>query len=371
MHERMTVPVEWKAATGGGPGELEGYVSVFGNVDLGGDVVLPGAFRKTLADWSTSKQPLPLIADHELSTEGVIGSVKQAREDGVGLWIRAGFSSDPKAQSIRTKMIEGHLKGMSFTYDAVKQYMGQMGGKSVRFLQELKWFEATVTPFPMNTLALASAKAAMSSASINDLPDSAFAYIEPGGTKDAEGKTTPRELRHFPIHDAAHVRNALARIAQGAKFGDQALPKVKAAAKQFGVTVSGSSSIDWSQFADAMSKALGIGFAPAAKAAADLLVAAYHPLDDDTAAGPDGDPDPTADAAAPGEGTADGETGESGAAFAAALIAKPSGPRDGAPGGEPPDVALAGPLAQLEIDRAAREQDRLEAEIQSVLGGSR
>jgi uncharacterized protein len=59
----------------------------------------------------------------------------------------------------------------------------------------------------------------------DDLPDSAFAYIAPDGTK------------HFPIHDASHVRNALARIAQGAQFGEEALPKVKAAAKRLGVSV--------------------------------------------------------------------------------------------------------------------------------------
>jgi hypothetical protein len=35
----------------------------------------------------------------------------------------------------------------------------------------------------------------------NDLPDSSFAYIEPGGKKDSEGKTTPRDLRHFPYKD--------------------------------------------------------------------------------------------------------------------------------------------------------------------------
>ena len=76
--------------------------------------------------------------------------------------------------------------------------------------------------------------AELSSAAINDLPDSAFAYIEPGGTKDASGKTTPRSLRHFPIHDKAHADNAAARIAQGAEFGKEALPKVKAAQKKFG-----------------------------------------------------------------------------------------------------------------------------------------
>ena len=47
----------------------------------------------------------------------------------------------------------------------------------------------------------------------NNLPDSDFAYIEPGGKK-VDGKTEPRSLRHFPIPDAAHVRNALARLSQ-------------------------------------------------------------------------------------------------------------------------------------------------------------
>lgn len=55
---------------------------------------------------------------------------------------------------------------------------------------------------------------------INDLPDSAFLYVEKGGTKDSEGKTTPRSLRHFPYKDSSgkvdlpHLRNALARIPQ-------------------------------------------------------------------------------------------------------------------------------------------------------------
>jgi hypothetical protein len=78
------------------------------------------------------------------------------------------------------------------------------------------------------------AKADMSTADVNDLPDSAFAYIEPGGSKDADGKTTPRSLRHFPVHDEAHAKNALARASQS-PFGDKAMPKIKAAAKKFGI----------------------------------------------------------------------------------------------------------------------------------------
>ena len=62
--------------------------------------------------------------------------------------------------------------------------------------------------------------AVWTTAEANDLPDSAFLYVEPGGKKDSEGKTVPRSLRHFPVHgpdgriDLPHVRNALARIPQ-------------------------------------------------------------------------------------------------------------------------------------------------------------
>lgn len=64
------------------------------------------------------------------------------------------------------------------------------------------------------------------------LKDSDFGYVEPG---KAVNGVTPDKYRHFPIHDANHVRNALSRIGQGARFGDKAKAKVMAAAKKHGV----------------------------------------------------------------------------------------------------------------------------------------
>lgn len=63
-------------------------------------------------------------------------------------------------------------------------------------------------------------KAKWTTAYMNNLPDSAFLWIEAGGKKDEGGKTTPRSLRHFPVKgadgkfDLPHVRNAIARIPQ-------------------------------------------------------------------------------------------------------------------------------------------------------------
>jgi hypothetical protein len=81
--------------------------------------------------------------------------------------------------------------------------------------------------------------AVLDAAEENNLPDSAFAWVEPGGTKDAGGKTVPRSKRHFPVHDEAHARNALSRAPQS-PFGKQAMPKIMSAARKFGIKVSGS-----------------------------------------------------------------------------------------------------------------------------------
>lgn len=69
----------------------------------------------------------------------------------------------------------------------------------------------------------AAHKAEMSAADQNDLPDSAFAVISAGGSKDDSGRTTPRSLRHLPHHkadgsiDLPHLKrwkNALSRVSQ-------------------------------------------------------------------------------------------------------------------------------------------------------------
>jgi len=118
---------------------------------------------------------------------------------------------------------------------AAKAQLGAEGARNWTTEQVEEWLDAFLKANPeARLLPPGVAKADLSTKDLNDLPDSAFAYIEPGGSKDSEGKTTPRSKRHFAIHDKAHADNAAARIAQGAKFGDQAKAKVEAAQKKFG-----------------------------------------------------------------------------------------------------------------------------------------
>lgn len=147
MLEHLTVPIQWKAA--GDAGTLEGYASTFGNVDLGGDIVVKGAFAKTIANIKANG--IPLLADHVASTASVLGTIFDASEDDTGLKIKARFSSAPSAQDVRTKLLEGHLDRMSIGYDPVEYaYVDSEDGRQNRKLLEIKLWEASVVVFPMN-----------------------------------------------------------------------------------------------------------------------------------------------------------------------------------------------------------------------------
>lgn len=84
----------------------------------------------------------------------------------------------------------------------------------------------------------------LSSKDRNNLDDSSFAYIDSKGGK------------HLPIPDAAHVRNALARFNQTQFESDsaksEALAKIHAAAKKFGVEVGEKKSMSEELFIDLM-----------------------------------------------------------------------------------------------------------------------
>ena len=140
-----------KADSGGseGSGTLEGYASVFGNVDLGGDVVVPGAFTKTIAE-RLGKKMIKLYDCHK-TYDGcgpVIGVVEDAKEDNYGLWFKARFSSVQLAQDIRTKVKEGILNALSFGFDVMQDSLDK--SKNIRYLKELKLYEVSVVPWGMN-----------------------------------------------------------------------------------------------------------------------------------------------------------------------------------------------------------------------------
>lgn len=109
-------------------GQFEALVSVVGNKDAYGDVVMPGAFDDTLAEWKASGNPIPIIWSHRYDDpDNHIGFVLDAGEKSVdgktGLWIKGQLDTDPEAR--RALQVGRLLRGkrvtqFSFSYDVLE-----------------------------------------------------------------------------------------------------------------------------------------------------------------------------------------------------------------------------------------------------------
>ena len=137
---------EWKLD--GATGEISGYASTFGNVDLGGDIVEPGAFTKGLG----ADSPAKVLYQHDWHSP--IGITTSAEEDKKGLRVTGKLfvnSDIPKADEAHSLARLGGIDGLSIGYDAVGYEIDRSA--KVRHLTEIKVHEWSLVTFPMNTQA--------------------------------------------------------------------------------------------------------------------------------------------------------------------------------------------------------------------------
>lgn len=144
MTQYLDCPAEFKLA--GDAGLVEGYASVFGNVDRGGDVVVPGAFR----EFSRTRDGKTLVL-YQHDPRSPIGKADVV-QDSTGLHFRAQLAmSDATARRALSHMKEGLLDGMSIGYDVLPggaQYKGER-----RELSALHLYEISAVTWGMNPLA--------------------------------------------------------------------------------------------------------------------------------------------------------------------------------------------------------------------------
>ena len=135
------------------------YLAVFGNIDLGGDRIVKGAFAKSIGERVPAGK-VPYMAMHFAYGGDVmemIGKVSQAKEDDFGLWIHADLLGDPASQAMRSKIVEARQMGLSIGqsvgYRTVAYDISEEEGRTVYNLKELVLCEGTITVRPMNELA--------------------------------------------------------------------------------------------------------------------------------------------------------------------------------------------------------------------------
>ncbi|MER7813653.1 HK97 family phage prohead protease [Streptomyces sp. NPDC006798] len=111
-------------ADGLAEGQFVALVSVFGNEDSVGDIVRPGAFTQTLAEWAAKGDPIPVIWAHDWGDPfSHIGTVVKAVETLAGLEVTgqiddlSGDDVNPTAQQVYRLLKGRRVTQFSFAYD--------------------------------------------------------------------------------------------------------------------------------------------------------------------------------------------------------------------------------------------------------------
>lgn len=146
MHRtNITVPLEIKGLSGR---EFDGHGSIFGNTDLGGDIVIPGAFKRSLAQHKKAKSLPLLFWMHDPSR--VPGKWLEMTEDSKGLAVRGVLAPTPLGDEVHTLLKMKAVSGLSIGYRTIDQDFDKDGN---RLIKEAELWEVSVVSLPMNPLA--------------------------------------------------------------------------------------------------------------------------------------------------------------------------------------------------------------------------
>ncbi|MEL6645114.1 MAG: HK97 family phage prohead protease [Pseudomonadota bacterium] len=133
---------------------IEGYASVFGTRDQGGDTVLAGAYARSLKAQAEAGRRIKMLWQHDPAEP--IGVWEEVREDARGLFVKGRLLTDVARGREAAALIEaGAIDGLSIGYRTVRAEKNDTGQ---RLLSELELWEVSLVTFPMLPQARVGAK---------------------------------------------------------------------------------------------------------------------------------------------------------------------------------------------------------------------
>jgi HK97 family phage prohead protease len=125
-------------------GVVSGYFAVFGNRDLDGDIIEPGAFTKTVMERGPQgKQLIKYLLDHDKNK--VVAKITNLYEDNKGLRYEAKIGTHAAGQDFQ-KMIESELINQhSFGFRTIKEQFDQEA--KANLIKEVMMYEGSAVQF--------------------------------------------------------------------------------------------------------------------------------------------------------------------------------------------------------------------------------
>jgi uncharacterized protein len=139
-------------------GTVEGYASLFGEVDAARDMVMPGAFSRTLK--SRGLRRIPMLFQHDPSEP--VGVWLELTEDFRGLRARGKLIPDvARARELLALLRAGAIDGLSIGFRTVRGRIDP--ATRVRRILDLDLWEISIVTFPLLAGARVRAKGGSSS----------------------------------------------------------------------------------------------------------------------------------------------------------------------------------------------------------------
>ena len=133
----MTIPIDDE-------GRFAGYASVFGEVDDGGDIVMPGAFARSLSRRGRAR--VRMLFQHD--PKDPVGVWSHVAEDGFGLWAEGRLVPGvPRADALRRLIESRAIDGLSIGFRTVRAT--REAGTGHRKLHAIDLWEISIVTFPM------------------------------------------------------------------------------------------------------------------------------------------------------------------------------------------------------------------------------
>jgi hypothetical protein len=128
----------------GADGTIEGYASLFGEIDQARDMVMRGAFADTLA--ARGVRRIPMLFQHDPSEP--VGVWLELREDHRGLYARGRLIPDvTRARELLSLLRAGAVDGLSIGFRTVK---GRIDPRTrIRSLVAVDLWEISIVTFPL------------------------------------------------------------------------------------------------------------------------------------------------------------------------------------------------------------------------------
>jgi len=134
-------------------GIVEGFASTFGNTDREGDIMMPGAFTKSIQALRSSNQKLPMLAGHRDQIGGF--DPNEMFENNIGLQVSGQI--DLNIQEGREKYSlakNGFLTSFSVAFFANRKNIDFSDDGQTRSFKEVELLEVSLVPIPANTNAV-------------------------------------------------------------------------------------------------------------------------------------------------------------------------------------------------------------------------